>query len=255
MKHDLTRDMALFSLLIAACCASPVHATTTLTLGPGSAVTTVDLATTFDDLDFAHNGTPLDGYQSNGLSITTNGNSYYGDNALGQVGLGGEPVNANSPYLNPFLITGPSGPSYSFIGGGYYFPYDSQFGNSDWVTVQTAGLAKMYGVEFLYGNGWSNGDVYGTLPWGNSTIPLEWETYDGANLISSGSVTTGVGTVVGLSDPSGFDRLRVRAPGNASSWQEIALDNLSVQTTVPEPSTLAVLLAWVVGLLGSVRRQ
>ena len=98
-----------------------VNAATLQTFGEGSAVTVIDRATAFDDLDFTHNGTPLDGYQSNGVSITTNGNSYYGDNALGQVGLGGEPVDANSPYLNPFHLTGPSGPSYAFIGGGYYF--------------------------------------------------------------------------------------------------------------------------------------
>lgn len=97
MKHGSIRDTALFPLLVAACCVSPVSATTILTLGPGSAVTTADRATVFDDLDFAHNGTPLDGYQSGGLSVTTNGNSYYGDNALGQVGLGGEPVSVNSP--------------------------------------------------------------------------------------------------------------------------------------------------------------
>lgn len=68
-------------------------------------------------------------------------------------------------------------------------------------------------------------------------------------------MTTGVGTVVGFSDPSGFDRLRVRAPGNAGNWQEIALDNLSVQTTVPEPSTLALLLTGVIGARGFARRR
>jgi hypothetical protein len=233
-----------------------VRASTLLTFGDGSAVTTIDRSTIFDNLDFAHNGMPLDGYQSNGLSVTTNGNSYYGDNAVGQVGLGGEPVNSSSPYLNPFLMTGPSGPSYSFIGGGYYFAYDSEFGNSDWVSIQTSDTKKMYGVEFLYGNGWSNGDVYGTLPWGNSTIPLEWQTYNGANLVSSGSVTTGVGTVVGFSDPNGFDLLRVRAPGNGTNWQEIALDNLMVQTTpVPEPATLVLFAAGAIGLLGIAWRK
>ena len=123
------------------------------------------------------------------------------------------------------------------------------------MTIQTVDQSRMYGLEFLYGNGWSNGDVYGTLPWGNNMIPLEWETYDGANLVSSGSVTTAVGTVVGFTDPIGFDRLRVRAPGNASNWQEIALDNLNVQTTVPEPSTLALLVAGAGGLYGWSRRQ
>jgi hypothetical protein len=230
-----------------------IRAQTVQTFGDGSAVSIIDRFTAFDNLGFIGRGTALSDYQTNGLFIRTNGNSYYGDNEFGQIGIDGV-VSPGSPYLNPFHLTSPFGPGQSYVnvGGGYYFPYDGAFGNTDWISIQTTESKAIYGLEFLYGNGWSNGNVNGPLPWGNDNAVLEWQTYNGNTLVSSGSVTTGVGTVVGFSDPDGFDQLRVRATANSipPDLQELALDNVSVQLTVPEPSSLLLLGSGVFCLCG-----
>ena len=199
----MKNSTSIRTMIVATACIAfvdQVDAATLQTFGQGSAVTSIDRSTTFDGLDFAHNGTPLSDYQSNGLFVRTNGNSYYGDNTNGQIGIDGV-ISSNSPYFNPFHLTSPSGPGASYInvGGGFYFPYDGQFGNTDWITIQTTDAKPIYGLEFLYGNGWTNGDIYGPLPWGNNNAVLEWETYKANSLVSSGSLTTNVGTVLGFS--------------------------------------------------------
>jgi hypothetical protein len=219
------------------------YSETTFSYGEGSAVASIDLSTTFDQLDFAHNGTALSDFSTSGINVSTNGNSYYGDNAWGV-------INSSSTYFNPFHLAGDHAYSYAPVGGGYYFAYDGEFGNSDWVTISLSTRAKMYGVEFLYGNGWTTGDIYGTntgYPWGNSSAFLEWKTYSVGKLVSSGTAgvdsSVMVGEVVGFSDPNGFDQLMVRCttPGNGN-LQELALDNLNVQTSaVPEPSAMVLL--------------
>lgn len=247
-------------LLSAAVCAalgiltsSSARAATIQSYGEGSAVTSVDRSTTFDGLDYAHQGTPLSDYTAGSLSIRTNGNSYYGNNAAGW-------ITTASAYLNPFHLTNGSPGTYSYagVGGGYYLPYDGDWGNTDWITISTTDNKKIYAVEFLYGNAWTTGDIYGPYPWGNSSCYLQWETRVGNTVVSSDQLNyLGVGTVVGFYDPSGFDQLRVRCTSanslNPGLLQELALDNLNVQITVPEPSTAAILFC--VGLLGMLGRR
>ena len=101
--------------------------------------------------------------------------------------------------------------------------------------------------------GWTTGDLTGPFPWGSNTAVLEWKTLVGGALVSSGNVyPVSVGTVLGFSDPAGFDELVVRCTHPDSTdpnLQEIALDDLLVQLTpVPEPSTLLMLLG---GLLAA----
>jgi hypothetical protein len=247
------------SVLIGLACfaaISLVHATTMQDFGSGSAVTTVDRFDNFDALNFAGSGTPLSDYQSNGLFVRTSGNSFYGDNDFGFI------TTANQ-YFNPFHLSIPGEsiyPSYYNVGGGFYFPYDGDFGNTDSVTIETTDNKKIYGLEFLYGNGWTTGDIFGTYPWGSNTAVLEWQTFSGGVLVSSGNVTTGVGTVLGFSDPDGFDQLVLRAPHPNSgdpTLQELAMDNLKVQLTanpIPEPETYAMMLAGL-GLLGFIARR
>ncbi len=237
---------------------SAIHAATSQLFGSGSAVTSVDRSDTFDTLDYAKSGLALDSYGANGLYVHTNGNVYYGDTIYGFITTAGQ-------YFNPFHLSESPGsahyPSYYNVGGGFFFSYDGDFGNTDVVTIGTTDSKPIYGLEFLYGNGWTTGDIYGTYPWGSNTAILEWTTYSGGNLVSSGTVTTNVGTIIGFSDPNGFDQLVVRAPHPNSgdpTLQELALDNLVVQLSpesvpVPEPGTLALLS--LAGLAASRRRK
>jgi len=221
---------------------APSGATTLQTEGAGSAVTSVDRSASFDALDYAHNDTHLDNFTEGGLAITTSGNSW----------VGYAPSDPNfTVAFDPFH--GANGNDRTF-----YTPKD---GNNDWVTIRTTDATKIFGVEFMYGNGWTTGQIYGPYPWGNHDAILEWQTWNGDTMVSSGSVGGAplleMGTVLGWIDPAGFDRLLVRATIASSgdpTLQALALDNLNVQTTpVPELSTL-VLVATGLGLFGAMRR-
>lgn len=186
------------------------NAVTTQTVGAGSAVTMIDRSATFDTLTsttIVH----LDVYSENGLSITTSGDSWAADLT-------------SAPTLDPFH--GANGTDRAF--------YAIAWGNNDWVTIQNTNHALMHGVEFMYGNTWTTGNIYGTYPWGNSDAALDWQTFSNGSLVSSGTITPplGMGTVVGFSDPAGFDQLLVRstiASSGDPTLQAIALDNLYVQ--------------------------
>ena len=71
---------------------------------------------------------------------------------------------------------------------GFTSPTKPDPGNFDWVTIQTNDGKKIYGLEFLYGNGWTTGDIWGAYPWGNSAAYLEWKTLVGGTVVSSGQV-------------------------------------------------------------------
>jgi hypothetical protein len=179
-------------------------ATTTQTVGSGSAVSAADYAADFN----AFTDTNLSNYTEDGLSVTTVGFDYY--------------------TFDPFGGAGD--------GSSFFYPAGATNGN--WVTIETTDLAPIGGVEFLYGNGWTNGlfDSAGNYLFGLDTAVLYWQTLNGGVVDSSGSVVLDVGTVVGFSDPTGFDELQVsatRGPGATPGVNALALDNLVVQLAPP----------------------
>lgn len=200
---------------------------TTQTLGDGSAVTSIDRVATFDTLTYIHNGTALSDYSEDSLFVRTSGDSFSGFGP-------GQP-----PYFNPFhTALDPATQA-------FYYP---DGGSQESVTIETTDSQPMFALEFLYGNGWTTGDIYG-VPWGNDNAWVTWQTFKGANLVSSGQVGPDpllpVGTVIGFVDPDGFDRLVMRcqiANQNDPTVQALALDDLHVQVTpVPEPASLMLL--------------
>ena len=182
----------------------PALAGTVQTTGAGSAVSTADLA---DNFNFFPN-TDLSVYSADGLSVTTPGFDY-------------------DTNLEPFGSAGD--------GSGFYYPGGGALG---WTTIETADQSLMSGVEFLYGNGWQNGPYDGlNTVFGSDTAVLYWQTLDGNTVESSGSAVLAVGTVVGFSDPAGFEELQVSAaagPETPPGENALALDNLSVQLA-PRP--------------------
>lgn len=193
-----------------------IDASTVTSTGAGSAVTSIDRLATFDRLDYTHNGTPLSDYTEGLLFISTDGDS--------TVGWGP----GVTPPFNPFHL--PMDPATQ----AFFFP---DFGNKTQVTIRTTDQKPIYAIEFLYGNGWTTGDIYG-VPWGNNFGWLVWQTLRGTTVVSSGQIGPNpelpVGTIVGWYDPDGFDELQVRCVVSNPSppdLQELALDDVHVQLT------------------------
>jgi hypothetical protein len=180
------------------------QATTTQTVGAGSAVSSVDDSANFNSFT----DTNLADYTEGGLNVTTVGIEY--------------------DTFDPFNGAGD--------GSGFYYPAGGTNGN--WVTIETTDSSEMSGVEFLYGNGWPT-DV--SVPtFGLDSAVLYWQTLNGGVVDSFGSVVLDVGTVVGFSDPAGFDELQVSSNDGLGhpvppGYNAIALDNLEVQLAPPAP--------------------
>jgi hypothetical protein len=194
-----------------------VGAATITTQGAGSAVSTIDRSATFDTLTAA-NPANLNNYTEGGLLISTSGESWASD--------------TNTSYtFDPFQGLG--APDRAF--------YAVAWGNHDWVTIQTTNFDLMYGVEFMYGNGWTTGNS--TYPWGNPNAVLDWQTWTNGVLSCSGTIgpagSLQMATIVGFYDPAGFDQLLVRATiatSGSPPAQDIALDNLQVMLTNRPPA-------------------
>lgn len=117
-------------------------------------------------------------------------------------------------------------------------------GNNSWVTIAMEDNSRIYSLDFLLGDGWSNR---------TTTSNLIWETFDGSTSTGFGDVNAMRGSTAGWTDTSGFTSIRVAASsGNIDSFgqfQAIALDNLRVgAASVPEPGTLGLLGLGVLAL-------
>jgi hypothetical protein len=235
------------SIMIGVACfvfSHPARAETVETRGAGSAVTSIDRSATFDSLTFGMD-IPLSDYTEAGLFIGMNGDSWT--------------KNPSAPDLDPFGGTNPS--------RAFFATYDGAKGNgpadpNSWTIIRTTDSRKITGVEFTYGNTWTTG---GNPPWGDDLAFVEWQTKNGGTVVSSGidgdpavSILP-LGTILGFRDPAGFDELWVRSRIATSfdpNVQALALDNLSVQLLVPEPSTLVLLFGVAAaGLPGYVWRR
>ena len=181
------------------------------TEGEGAAVTSIDRSATFDTLTIDRD-IPLSDYTEGGLFIGMNGDSW---------------TKTAPAEFDPF---GGANPDRAF-----YATYD---GATGWTVIRTTDSRKIFGIEFLYGNAWTTGDIY-VHPWGNSNAWVEWQTLDGATVVSSGQIgpPLQVGTVIGFRDASGFDELWLKcqiANQADPNLQALAMDNLHVQiTSVP----------------------
>jgi hypothetical protein len=187
-------------------------AQTVQTIGAGSAVLAVDRSATFDLLDTAHNGTPLSDYAENGMIIGVDGDSWSGDG-----------------YTDFDPFHGANGADRSFE-----CPYGGSLG---WVTIERTDSGTIHAVEFMYGNGWTTGDIYGPYPWGNDMAIVTWQTRRNGALVSTGVIGDAplleMGTIVGFYDPTGFDQLLVKctiASSGDPTLQALVVDNLNVQS-------------------------
>jgi hypothetical protein len=223
MKTPRFALFAPFRLLAAvtSLAAAAASAATIQTLGSRSAVSVAERIATFDSLN-STNTQELGNYSEGGLYITTGNQSWGADPPL-------------AAKLDPFH--GATAPDRGF----FCVAWD----NPEWTSIRTTNLAVMHAVEFVYGNGWTTGDIYGQYPWGNNAAILIWQTWRNGTLISSNSVggtwMLPVGTVVGFFDPAGFDELTMKAimlTAASTNSNALALDNVMVQLTYQPPAPL-----------------
>lgn len=218
MKTFFLLRTIVWLLLAGACCLTVGRAVTVQTIGAGLAVSVVERMATFDALNATNTG-ELGNYQEGGLSVTTGNQSWGADPPL-------------AAKLDPFH--GATAPDRGF--------FCVAWENTEWTSIRTTNRAAMHGVEFVYGNGWTTGDIYGQYPWGNSGAVLLWQTWRNGTNVSSGSVgdlgMLPVGTVVGFYDASGFDELTMKAimPVNGTNVNALALDNVNVMLTNTPPA-------------------
>jgi hypothetical protein len=173
---------------------------------------------TFDRLN-STNVVDLGNYQEGGLFITTGMTSWADDASM-------------AAKLDPFH--GATAPDRAFF---------CVFGdNPEWTSIRTTNGAVIHGVEFVYGNGWTSGDIYGQYPWGNDAAILTWRTWRHGTNVSAGAVgdtsTLPVGTVVWFFDARGFDELTMKAimlTAASTNSNALALDNLKVMLTDQPP--------------------
>jgi hypothetical protein len=196
--------------------AGTLCAATLQTIGADSAVALVDRSATFDSLN-STNTQELGNYSEGGLSITTGNQSWAADPPL-------------AARLDPFH--GAAAPDRGF--------FCVAWENLEWTSIRTTNRAVIHGIEFVYGNGWTTGDIFGQYPWGNSDAVLVWQTWQAGTNVSSGSVPfLAMGTIVGFYDPAGFDELLMKATSTASgdtNLNALALDNVSAMLTNIPPA-------------------
>lgn len=210
------RQIITVSLTICLVCigALPSFALPVQTTGSGSSVTVIARSANFDSIATYTN---LDGYTEGNLTVST--------------------------------------PDYAFIAYSEYFPALVGFSRGFFypsggvtapITISASDNARMFGVEFNAGSGFSS----------DPNVHFYWEAYDGAVMTGSGSITLVKGTVIGINDLAGFTKLLVGDPD--FSFNALALDNLKVDLggtpSVPEPSTF-ILVGAGIGGLALLRRK
>ena len=133
--------------------------------------------------------------------------------------------------------------------GGYYY---NNGGSTGWTAISTTDNSIMYGVEFLMADGISTG---------YADTRVVWETYANSILTGSGIYLSNRGAVVGWSDSSGFDELRVGANPDINytalgQFQAIVVDDVKVALSpVPIPSAVWLFSSGLIGLIGLARRK
>jgi hypothetical protein len=174
--------------------------------------------------------------------------TFDGINANG-IDLSGYQENGLEVSVNDGSFVGFNAFGTGVLSSGFHY---GRAGNNSFVTIKTLDGSEMLGLEFLLGSGGPS-DVFGA-----------WETYRDGTFVSSGSFAQQEGDIVGWSDMSGFDELRVGADRDASyslgDYQAIALDNVRVElagqsVSTPEPASILGLLAVSAGSAFSLNRK
>lgn len=223
MSNIMKKTLApLLSLMLAL----PAAAAVVQTTGPGSA--TPGASHLVYAADFESN-THLDSpWSEGGLRF-------------GHTGLAND--NGGCGYAGEFCVDLGAGERYSQAFSGNYF---ATAGMNAYVSIRSGG-ARLNGIEFAVDSGYAS-------------IFVMWQTLLDGVLTGSGRASlgaAGVGGVLGLSDLTGFNEVRVYAFDSATDtvgYSVPAIDSVRA-FTVPEPGSLGLAAIAGLGLLGMRRRQ
>jgi hypothetical protein len=190
---------------------STALAAVVVTTGPGSAVQTVQASANFEST----NALTDNPYVEDGLAFTRT-NLSFNNNGCGFAGCQGNfPASFSGNYMygaSPFSTTG-------------YFD------------ILTTGGKVFQGLEFVASNGFELA---------NETVT--WDAFLNNVMVGSGSFSVADGTVIGFSDPTGFDDLRYTVDANNRSAPAFDSVRAEFTTAVPEPSSWAMMILGFCGV-------
>ncbi len=188
-----------------------------VSVGPGSAVDDVDRFANFNDVAQSQS---LSGYTEDEMVISVESTAH----------ILFDPTGGNGGFSGAFHYPG---------SGSYYL-----------TSITAEDSAEMFAIELNVGNGFSSPITH-----------IHWELLSNSIVIDSGAVSLTSGGVLGLNEPNGFDKLLIggfdsyelaAAATQSTLNHHLAIDNLVVDLTMPEPASLCLL---AVGALFLRRRR